>query len=49
MTIRERIKSSEGKQENALKKSIRMAFIRVLCGYLGGTVIGLILRMLIYG
>lgn len=49
MTIRERINASKGKDDNALKKSIRMAFIRVLCGYLGGTVIGLILRRLIYG
>ena len=51
MSIRERIKAGEAvrKKDNVLGRAIRTAFIRILCGYFGGTVIGFILRRLIYG
>lgn len=51
MNIREKIqaKDAEIKEDNILNKTIRRAFITIVCGYLGGTIIGLILRRLIYG
>ena len=51
MNIREKIKASETKNKNddIIGKSIRRAFFRIMCGYFGGTIIGFILRRIIYG
>ena len=51
MSIREKIQTSEAnrRDDNVLDKTIRQAFIRIMCGYLGGTVIGFILRRLLHG
>ena len=51
MTIKGKIKAREEQRENEdlLGKAIRTAFFRILCGYIGGTIIGFILRRAIYG
>ena len=51
MTIREKIQASQAQREHndLLGKAIRKAFIRIICGYAAGTVIGLLLRRLING
>ena len=51
MTIQEKIQArlSQRQHEDVISKAIRKAFIRIICGYVGGTVIGFILRRLIYG
>ena len=51
MTIQEKIRArlSQRQHEDVISKAIRKAFIRIICGYVGGTVIGFILRRLIYG
>ena len=51
MSIQEKIQArlSQRQHEDVISKAIRKAFIRIICGYVGGTVIGFILRRLIYG
>ena len=51
MTIREKLQSRENKAQNEdiIGKSIRRAFFRIMYGYFGGTIIGFILRRIIYG
>ena len=51
MTIREKIQAGRSKRKNSdlLGKAVRKAFIRIVCGYAAGTVIGLLLRRLIHG
>ena len=49
MSIREKIEAreSEIREKDILGKAMRRAFTMIMCGYLGGTIIGLILRRLI--
>ena len=51
MRIREKIESrkSELENEDNFSKALRTMFIRIMFGYVGGTIIGLILRRFIYG
>ena len=51
MSIREKIQARESERENEdnFSKALRTMFIRIMFGYVGGTIIGLILRRLIYG
>ena len=51
MTIQEKIQArlSQRQHEDVISKAIRKAFIRIVCGYAAGTVIGLLLRRLING
>ena len=51
MSIREKIyaRHSQRKNGDMLSKVVRKAFIRIMCGYVAGTVIGLLLRRLING
>ena len=51
VSIREKIEAreSEIREKDILGKAMRRAFTMIMCGYLGGTIIGLILRRLING
>ena len=51
MTVREKIQAGRSQRKNGdlLGKAVRKAFFRIMCGYLGGTIIGLLLRRLIHG
>lgn len=51
MTIQEKIdaRKAQGNNDGAVSRAVRKAFIRIMCGYVAGTVIGFILRRLIYG
>lgn len=51
MGIREKIEArkNESKDRDSFDKALRTMIIRIAIGYIGGTVIGLILRRLIYG
>ena len=51
MSIQEKIQAgqSQRKSNDMLSRAVRKAFIRIICGYVGGTIIGFILRRLIYG
>ena len=51
MRIREKIESRKSERENEdnFNKALRTMLIRIMWGYVGGTVIGLILRRFIYG
>ena len=51
MTIQEKIQAREAqrKDDDVIGRAIRKAFLTILGGYVGGTVIGFILRRLIYG
>ena len=51
MSIREEIQTRRSQRENGgmLSRAVRKAFIRIMCGYVVGTVIGLLLRRLLNG
>ena len=51
MTIKRKIQAKEEQRgnEDLLGKATRTAFFRIFCGYIGGTIIGLIIRRVIYG
>ena len=46
MTIREKIamRAKMPRDEDIIDKAIKQAFLRILCGYAAGTVIGLVLK-----
>ena len=50
MSIQEKINARFSERKNdAVSSAVRKAFIRIMCGYLGGTLIGLLLRRLLNG
>ena len=51
MDIREKIaaRNAERKNEDSLNQALWKAFIWIMCGYVGGTIIGEILRRLLHG
>ena len=51
MTIKGKIQASEPvhHNNNLIGNALHKAFFRIMCGYLGGTIIGLILRRVLHG